>query len=210
MVTQVSDEYLLKLWRDPTFNGSYRGARTFQILLKTDLNIDVPLQRLYKVLGQDQIFLIHQRSIKKFERRHYVVHNYGELVQMDIAVMYEDPKSKDRYFLLLVDVFSSKVFTEPLKSRDINDVLRAFQTILSNFKSTIYEVQADQESAFLSKKFQNYCKEKKIIFRPKFGKNKAAIGKSYFYFNIRSFNLLQPCSYLARQFFSPHSRPFWH
>ena len=114
----ISDEELLKLWRDPSFDGSYRGVRTFQILLKTDKNIDVPLTRLYKVLRQDNIYLIHQRTVKTFERRKYIVHNYGELCQMDIAFMFLDTETNYRYFLLLVGVFSSKVFTVPLKTRE--------------------------------------------------------------------------------------------
>ena len=53
----ISDEDLLKLWRDPSFEGSYRGARTFQVLLKANLNIDVPITRLYKVLAKDEEFI---------------------------------------------------------------------------------------------------------------------------------------------------------
>ena len=52
----VSDEKLLELWRSPTFDGSYRGIKTFQLLLKTDLNIDVSQERLYSVLKKDPIF----------------------------------------------------------------------------------------------------------------------------------------------------------
>jgi len=172
----ISDEDLLKLWRDPSFEGSYRGARTFQVLLKTNLNIDIPLTRLYRVLANDQIYLIHQRANKKIERRHYITHNYGELTQMDIAVMFKDEESGYQYFLLLVDVFSSKVFTEPLKSRETSEVLKAFKKIISKFEAVIYELQADRESSFLSKVFQDFLKTKQIVFRPKYGKNKAAIG----------------------------------
>ena len=95
---------------------------------------------------------------------------------MDIAVLF---KTKDnyRYVLLLVDVFSSKVFTEPLKSRKIEEVLKALKKIVANFNSKIYEIQSDQEAAFLSKEFKAYFKNENIVFRPKFGKNKAAIGK---------------------------------
>ena len=53
----ISDEELLKLWRDPSFEDSYRGARTFQVLLKANLNIDVPITRLYKVLAKDEEFI---------------------------------------------------------------------------------------------------------------------------------------------------------
>jgi len=33
----ISDKEILRLWHDPSFAGSFRGVRTFQILLKTDL-----------------------------------------------------------------------------------------------------------------------------------------------------------------------------
>lgn len=170
----ISDEEIIKLWRDPQFSGSYRGARTFQVLLKTDLNIDVPLSRIYKVFNTDQIYLIHQRAVKSFNRRHYIVHNYGELVQMDIAQMFEHNGFK--YFLLLVDVFSSKLFVELLKTRETNEILKAFKNVQASFKSQIYVIQADRESAFLSKTFKQYLHNQSIVFRPKFGKNKAAIG----------------------------------
>jgi len=48
----LSDEEILKYWRDEKFSGSYRGGRIFQSLLKTDLNEDVPLSRIYKVLSK--------------------------------------------------------------------------------------------------------------------------------------------------------------
>ena len=51
-ILMLSDEDLVKYWRSESFPGSYRGARTFQILLKTDLGIDIPLNRIYKVLSK--------------------------------------------------------------------------------------------------------------------------------------------------------------
>jgi len=168
----VSDLLLSKLWRDPTFAGSYRGARTFQVLLKTDLNIHVPLSQIYRVLSKDQIYLIHQKVHKNYPRRKYIVHNYGQLCQMDIAFMFQEKQTEYKYFLLLVDVFSSKVFTEPLKSRDNTDVLQALKKIVSAFKSQIYEIQADRESAFISRVSKEFFQKEKIVFRPKFGKHK--------------------------------------
>lgn len=172
----VSDEELVKLWRDPTFDGSYRGVRTFQLLLKTNLNLDVPLERLYKVLNQDPIYLMHKPPLRHFERRSYIVHNLGELCQMDIGFMFPEKDTNYRYFLLLVDVFSSKIFTVPLKSKETTEVIQAIKTIVDDFKAPIYEIQADRESAFISKQCKEFFKKEKIIYRPKFGKNKAAIG----------------------------------
>ena len=59
MVKTVSDKRLLQLWRDPNFSGSYRGIKTFQTLLKTDLNVDVSEKHLYQLIKTDPIFIIH-------------------------------------------------------------------------------------------------------------------------------------------------------
>jgi hypothetical protein len=166
----VSDKKLLQLWRSPNFSGSYRGIKTFQILLKTDLNIDVSEDRLYKLLKTDPIFLIHQKPQRKFERRSYDLQNYGELVQADIAYMFEYDSYK--YFLLVIDCFSSKLFAVPLKSRDSATVATAFEKVFQEFKSEIYEIQTDR-----GKEFMGPCKilfkKKHIFYRAKLGKNKA-------------------------------------
>ncbi len=166
----ISDKKILQLWRSPTFAGSYRGIKTFQLLLKTDLNIDVSQNRLYKLLKTDPIFLIHQKPIRDFDRRVYDVRNYGELVQADIAYMFEFNSYK--YFLIAVDCFSSKTFAVPLKSKDSKVVAKAFEEIFKEFNGQIYEIQTDR-----GKEFQGACKKlfasKHILYREKFGKNKA-------------------------------------
>ena len=93
----ISDKELLKLWRDPTLKLSYRGIRTFQLLLKTDFHISVGLKRLYSVVQQDPIYLQHKRPIRNFARRFYYVTYYGEVFQMDLASMFEYDSYK--YFL---------------------------------------------------------------------------------------------------------------
>lgn len=103
---------------------------------------------------------------------------------MDIAHLFEDDGYQ--YVLLLVDVFSSELFTKPLKTRETSEVLKAFQTIVKEFQATIYELQTDREASFLSKSFQDYCKKEKILFRPKFGKNKASIGMEKVVFDYSS------------------------
>ena len=172
----ISDKKILELWKSPNFTGSYRGIRTFQILLKTDLDIDVSQKRLYSVLKKDSTFLIHQKPHRNFERRSYDIHNYGELVQADIAYMFD--YSGYKYFLLAVDCYSSKVFTVPLKSKDSKVVADAFNQILSEFKGTIYEIQTDRGKEFLGP-CKKLFKENHILYQTKFGKNKANFAENY-------------------------------
>jgi hypothetical protein len=165
----VSDEYLLKLWRDPNFSGSYRGIKTFQVLLKTDKNIDVTEKRLYQVLKKDRIFLIHQRPIRNFDRRPYDIRYYGETVQADIAYMF--PFDNYQYFLLVVDCFSLKIFALPLKAKSSPVVGKAFENIFEAFNAPIHVLETDRGKEFIGckKLFKNH----NIYYKSKFGQNKA-------------------------------------
>jgi hypothetical protein len=174
----VTDEKLLQLWRDPTFSGSYRGVRTFQILLKTDLNIDVSQTRLYNILKKDSIFLIHTKPKRKFDRRHYDLRTYGELAQADIAQMYNYNDFK--YFLLLIDCFSSKIFVKCLKSKNSEEVAKAFSEIFKEFGSEIHVLETDRGKEFLGAS-KRLFKEKKIFYKQKFGKNKANFAENAIY-----------------------------
>lgn len=140
--SEISDQTILDLWKDPEFSGSYRGIKTLQLLLRTDKNIEISEHRLYKILRTDPTYLIHQKVSRNFPRRHVMVSSYGELVQADLAVMFEYLNYK--YFLLLVDVFSSKVFVRPLKSKDSKTVAMALEDIFNEFGAKIYKLETDQ------------------------------------------------------------------
>ena len=169
----VSDEQLLQLWRDPNFSGSFRGVKSFQILLKTDKNIDVSQARLYKVLKNDSIFLIHQRPIRQIERRPYDVRYYGETVQADIAYMFA--YEKYLYFLLVIDCFSLKIFVQPLVSKSSTAVSKAFETIFEEFNAPIHVLETDRGTEFIGSK--KFFRQHNIVFKTKFGRNKASFAE---------------------------------
>ena len=142
----ISDKRILELWRDPTFSGSYRGVRAFQILLKTDLNIDISQNRLYDIFKKDSIYLIHTKRKRNIERRHYDLRTYGELVQADIAQMFEFNGYK--YFLLLIDCFSSKLFVKCLKTKNSDEVAKAFSDIFREFGTQIHVLETDRGNTY--------------------------------------------------------------
>ena len=172
-MSTITDQKLIQLWRDPNFSGSYRGVKTFQILLKTDLNIEVSQSRLFKLLKKDKNYIMHQKPVRNFERRHYDVNSFGELCQMDLAVMFN--YSGYIYFLLLIDCFSLKMFARPLKNKSSATVSKALSDIFNDFGAEIHVLQSDRGKEFIGCK--KLFQEKKIMFRPKFGKNKASISE---------------------------------
>jgi hypothetical protein len=53
-----------------------------------------------------------------------------------------------KYFLLLVDAFSSKVFIRPLKAKSGSVVKKAFEDIFKQFKAQIYVLQTDRGKGY--------------------------------------------------------------
>ena len=168
----VSDETLRKLWRNPTFTGSYTGIERFALFLKLEKNITVSEKRLYKVLGQDSIYLMHKRPKRNVLRRFYDVRYYCELLQIDIAQMFEYNNYK--YWLAAVDVFSSKVFTEPMKSKSSTETATALKKILARYKATITTIESDRGKEFLGE-VKKLVQAKHIVYKIKIGKNKGEI-----------------------------------
>jgi len=78
--SDISDAKILELWKNPHFEGSFRGLNAFQTILKTNLNIFVPLKRLRDLFKNEKFYLIHQRR-KTVKRRHYDLNFVGELLQ---------------------------------------------------------------------------------------------------------------------------------
>ena len=183
----ISDEELLKLWKDPNFEGSFRGLKTFQSVLKRNLNIDVSTKRLHNILSAEPIFLIHQKR-PKVVRRHYYLHNYGELVQMDLAQMF--PLNGFKYFLLVVDCYSSKLFVTSLKNKDADTVSHALTKIFKKFGGQIYKLESDRGTEFVSSQVKQLYKRFKIYYKSKFGKNKASFAERYIYIVKRKLYML--------------------
>ena len=94
----------------------------------------------------------------------------------DLAVMYSFDDY--RYFLLVVDGFSSKVFVRPLKSKKSSLVAKALDDIFEEFNAPIYVFETDRGT-----EFQGPCKQilkkRHIIYVAKYGRNKAFLSESY-------------------------------
>jgi hypothetical protein len=92
-------------------------------------------------------------------------------VQADLAQMFK--YDNFQYFLLVIDCFSSRIFVEPLKNKTSESVAKALQKIFKKFNTPIQEIQSDRGKEFLGQPCKTLFKDLKIVYRPKFGKNKA-------------------------------------
>jgi len=83
-----------------------------------------------------------------------------------------------KYFLLVVDCFSSQLFVEPLKNKEAFTVTKAFKRIFKAFAKPIYKIESDRGSEFQGST-KKLFKQKKIFFKFKYGQNKASFAERY-------------------------------
>lgn len=172
------EEKILKLWSDINFPGSFRGVKTFQALLKSDLNIDVSEQQLYKILRKEPIYLVHLIKPYHVKRRPFVTHSYGEVVQADIGFMFPDPESKFKCFLLLIDVYSNKIFIELLENKTSSEVARGLKNIFTKFGAPIYKLETDNGKEFTGSEPKALYKKLHLVFKTKRGLHKASFAEA--------------------------------
>ena len=100
----LSDSDILRYYKDPFFAGSFSGVRVFQMFLKTDLNEQVSVKRIFKLLKQDSNYLLHQRRILNYPTRSYDIQSFAELLQGDLVFV--QTRNLKQHFLIIFQLKS--------------------------------------------------------------------------------------------------------
>ena len=166
----LSDQEILQLYKDPNFSASFTGVRNFRNFLFTDKGEDISEKRVYSILKRDPNYIIHMRPTRKFPTRSYDVKSFGQLVQADLAEMFEYEGYK--YFLVVVDAFSNHIYAVPLKDKTADSVGKALENIFQKFATPITKIETDQGKEFIGNKA--LFKKHNIIYKTKHLTNKAS------------------------------------
>jgi hypothetical protein len=162
-----------RLYRDVNFSGSFSGINNMQRSIFLEKGIHVRRALVNKALNEIPTYVQHLRPIRKFERSHYNVTAFGEVCQADIAYMFDFEGFK--YFLLVIDLFSHRIFTRPQKTKNKAETLESLKDIIDREKLEIYTLQTDQGMEFKGNK--TALKKMKIHWAEKVGQNKASFAE---------------------------------
>lgn len=131
-----------------------------------------PMEHIYKALNI-QSNLHENNMIKNLFRKvtenkdtlaHIDVREKGYIYQTDLLFLPDDQGY--RYALVVVDCFDNTVDAEPIKKKENNDVLKAFQKIFSRkyLKLPKFSIEVDNGSEFKGK-VREYFHENNVIVR---------------------------------------------
>ena len=112
----------------------------------------------------EQLLKTTKKSRKK--QGHISANYENELWNIDIFDLSKFGKFNSNYLYILcsIDVFSRKVYCQPMKNKDVPECIKAFENMIStnNIPAIIF---SDQDATFLSKSFSSMLdRRKKIAF----------------------------------------------
>ena len=92
------------------------------------------------------------------------------MLLLDIAYMFSE--NDYRYFLLVIDCYSKRVYTQKLKRKSGPEVVKALRVAFDQLGVQIHVFETDRGKEFKSAEAKRLYQEKKIVYKYKYGLNK--------------------------------------
>lgn len=137
----------------------------FRLNLATEKDIILSRREAIAVLNTIPEYLKHLLRKKTGERRVYYVHSVGECWQMDI--MFYKHNSTLTPILMIIDLYSRRVFGHPLSNKTAKVVREALQLAFDDYGYLPLSVSVDRGSEFIGN--TKFLEEKGIRVTWKYG-----------------------------------------
>lgn len=103
---------------------------------------------------------IYRSAVKSFSRRGVISKHPNDIHSCDLIDMTGNPDGHFKYILNCVDVFTRKLYSEPLANKDKFALQAAFNSIWQKAKPT--KIWTDKEGGILSTHFKEFLKLKGV------------------------------------------------
>ena len=137
-------------------------AKLFKLVQKVKPNIrGETIKKFLDTQASEQIFKTQKT---KSAGGHIVAFSKNEVWQIDLYDIHTWEKYNDGMYFMFscVDVFTRKLWVEPLESKSKEDVTNALMKVVLQAKDTPQVIMSDNESAFKSDTFQDFLFKHKI------------------------------------------------
>lgn len=161
----MTDTILAKNYTDVSLPGSLSGSENFYRSLK-EKKIKITRKEVKAWLMTQQSYTRHKQARKKFQRNKVRAEGIDDLWQIDLADVQNIAKynNQNRFLFTCIDVFSKFAWVIPLKNKNADTVLDAFKKIINESGRKPNNLQSDQGTEFLNRKFRGYLKTIEVGF----------------------------------------------
>ncbi len=140
---------LRSIYYDPS-----KGFQSKKNLYETVKEKGITKQQVDDFIESQEVYQLHKKSDlpKKYIP---IISKYpNEILQVDLLNLSDLSSSNSgiHYLLLAIDVFTRKVYVQPLKNKPSETVVNGFEAIINETKPNI--IQTDKGSEFISTSFK--------------------------------------------------------
>lgn len=165
------EKTLASIYLDPSHPASFGGLDAVYRAVKEKGKSKISRKQVEDWLSQQDVYTLHKPARRHYKRSRVIVPGINAQFQADLV----DVQSLSRYnkgykyLLTCLDVFSKYAWVLPLKTKQGQELVKAFRTILSSGRKPL-KLQTDQGTEFLNRVFQKFLRDNNIDFFHNWGK----------------------------------------
>ena len=159
------EKKLASVYLDPSHPASFGGVDAVYRVIKEQGETDISRKDVQDWLSQQDVYTLHKPARRRYKRSRVIVSGINAQFQADLADVQNLSRYNKgyKYLLTCIDVFSKYAWTVPLKTKTGQELVKAFQTILSSGRKP-NKLQTDQGKEFVTNIFRNFYVIKTFIF----------------------------------------------
>ena len=159
------EKTLASIYLDASQPASFGGLDAVYRAVKEKGKNKIWRKQVRDCSSQQDVYTLHKPARRRYKRSRVIVPGIDDQSQADLVDLQNLNRYNKgyKYLLTCIDIFSKYAWVLPLKSKQVQELVKAFQKILSTgCKPT--KLQTDQGTEFLDRLFQTYLHDNNIDF----------------------------------------------
>ena len=159
----LDENYLNKIYYDPSHPASFSGAEKLFRFLRKKGNSDITRDQIKHWLDKQENNTLFTPVRRKFKRRKIITSGVDTEWAVDVAYVdnISEYNQNVKYLLFCIDVFSKYLFIEPLKGKSGADVVKALQSVFEKGRIPV-SIHVDKGKEFHNRSVGKLLKNQDI------------------------------------------------
>ena len=190
------EKTLTNIYLDPSQPVSFGGLDAVYRAVKVRGKNKISRKQVREWLSQQDVYTFHKPARRRYKRSRVIVPGIHAQFQADLVDLQNLSRRNKGYkhFLTYIDIFSKYAFVLPFKTKQGQELVKAFHKILSTGRKPT-KLQTDQGTEFLNRVFQKFLRDDNIDFFTVNSGLKASVVERFnrtLILRIRCTNILRP------------------
>ena len=161
----MAEKYLTQIYYNPESPASFGGVDSIYRVVKDEGKHQISRNKIRLWLQKQDTYNLHKPVRYRFKRNSIIVGAIDEQWEADLVIMDSLSKYDNafKYILTVIDVLSKYAWAEPIKTKTVENLVKAFEKILKKGRKP-ETFHTDKGTEFMNRKFQAFPKKHNIRF----------------------------------------------